>query len=81
MGGGGQCILQPQPTGQSRPFDIVTVDWHIHKNEKMYQGECEFQLILIIKGFRTVVFIFIVISPTFWPICPPEDILAETLKK
>ena len=25
----------------------------------------------IIKGFRTIVFIFIVISTTFWPICPP----------
>ena len=27
-------------------------------------------LIFIIKGFRTIVFIFIVISPTFQPICP-----------
>ena len=26
---------------------------------------------LIIKGFRTIVFIFIVISTTFRPICPP----------
>ena len=25
----------------------------------------------IIKGFRTIVFIFIVISTTFRPICPP----------
>ena len=25
----------------------------------------------IIKVFRTIVFIFIVISTTFWPICPP----------
>ena len=28
-------------------------------------------LIFIIKGFRTIVFIFIVISTTFRPICPP----------
>ena len=28
-------------------------------------------VILIIKGFRTIVFIFIVISTTFRPICPP----------
>ena len=27
--------------------------------------------ISIIKGFWTIIFIFIVISPTFWPICPP----------
>ena len=27
-------------------------------------------IIFIIKGFRTIVFIFIVISTTFWPICP-----------
>ena len=27
--------------------------------------------IFIIKGFRTIVFIFIVISTTFQPICPP----------
>ena len=26
--------------------------------------------IFIIKGFRTIVFIFIVISTMFWPICP-----------
>ena len=25
----------------------------------------------IIKGFRTIIFIFIVISTTFWPICHP----------
>ena len=28
-------------------------------------------MIFIIKGFRTIVFIFIVISTKFWPICPP----------
>ena len=28
-------------------------------------------MIFIIKGFRTIVFIFIVISSTFRPICPP----------
>ena len=28
-------------------------------------------MIIIIKGFRTIVFIFIVISRTFRPICPP----------
>ena len=28
-------------------------------------------MIFIIKGFRTIVFIFIVISTTFWPICLP----------
>ena len=28
-------------------------------------------LIIIIKGFRTIVFIFIAISTTFRPICPP----------
>ena len=28
-------------------------------------------MIFIIKGFRTIVFIFIVISTTFQPICPP----------
>ena len=28
-------------------------------------------MIFIIKGFRTIVFIFIVISTTFLPICPP----------
>ena len=28
-------------------------------------------MIFIIKGFRTIVFIVIVISTTFWPICPP----------
>ena len=28
-------------------------------------------MIFIIKGFRTIVFIFIVISATFRPICPP----------
>ena len=26
-------------------------------------------MIFIIKGFQTIVFIFIVISTTFWPIC------------
>ena len=28
-------------------------------------------MIFIIKGFRTVFFIFIIISTTFRPICPP----------
>ena len=28
-------------------------------------------LIFIIKGFWTIAFVFIVISTTFWPICPP----------
>ena len=28
-------------------------------------------LILIIKGFWIIVLIFIIISTTFWPICPP----------
>ena len=28
-------------------------------------------MIFIIKGFQTIVFIFIVISTTFRPICPP----------
>ena len=28
-------------------------------------------MIFTIKGFRTIVFIFIVISATFRPICPP----------
>ena len=28
-------------------------------------------LIFILKVFRTIVFIFIVIFTTFWPICPP----------
>ena len=28
-------------------------------------------MIFIIKGFRTIVFIFIVISTTFWLVCPP----------
>ena len=28
-------------------------------------------MVFIIKDFRTIVFIFIVISTTFWPICPP----------
>ena len=28
-------------------------------------------MIFIIKCFQTTVFIFIVISTTFWPICPP----------
>ena len=27
----------------------------------------------IIKGFRTIVVIFIVMSTTFWPICPPAS--------
>ena len=30
-----------------------------------------YYVIFIIKGFRTIVFIFIVISTMFWPICPP----------
>ena len=30
-----------------------------------------FYYVFFIKGFQTVVFIFIVISWTFWPICPP----------
>ena len=28
-------------------------------------------MVFIIKGFRSTVFIFIVISTTFWPIYPP----------
>ena len=28
-------------------------------------------MVFIIKCFRTIVFIFIVISTTFWPMCPP----------
>ena len=28
-------------------------------------------ILFIIKGFRTIVFIFIVISTMFWPMCPP----------
>ena len=28
-------------------------------------------MIFIIKGFRTIVFVFIVISTAFQPICPP----------
>ena len=28
-------------------------------------------MIFIIKGFRTIAFIFIVISTMFWPICSP----------
>ena len=35
-----------------------------------YQGINRLAL-FIIKGFRTIVFIFIVISTTFRPICPP----------
>ena len=37
----------------------------------------------ITKGFRTIVFIFINISTTFWPICSssrPEDISTEMLR-
>ena len=35
------------------------------------------KIIFIIKGFRTIVFIFIVISTTFRPICPPKKVLVE----
>ena len=44
-------------------------------------------MIFIIKGFRTIVFIFSVISTSFWPedMSPktlwPEDISTETLWK
>ena len=37
--------------------------WHTHTHTYIY--------IFIIKVFRTIVFIFIVISTTFRPICPP----------
>ena len=36
-----------------------------------YPAAKPFAIFFISKGFRTVVFIFIVISTTFWPICPP----------
>ena len=34
-------------------------------------AECDTKRIFIIKGFQTIVFIFVVISTTFRPICPP----------
>ena len=37
-------------------------------------------LIFIIKGFRTIVFIFIVISTTFWPIWPRAFFVEITIK-
>ena len=47
-------------------------------NRKNLRGRCIILAIVkhpmhtfIIKVFRTIVFIFIVISPTFWPICLP----------
>ena len=40
------------------------VDW---RNDKIHKRA----ILYIIKGFRTIVFIFIVISTTFRPRCPP----------
>ena len=34
-------------------------------------------MVFIIKGFRTIVFIFFVISITFWPVCPPAFFYME----
>ena len=41
--------------------------WHISVRGLFYVKA----ILFIIKGFRTIVFIFIVISTTFRPICPP----------
>ena len=56
------------------------INFTILKEEKKSFNNINYQLskflrrslmIFIIKGFWTIVFIFIVISTTFWPICPP----------
>ena len=49
---------------QSSTNKIKFIFQEIHEKENITN-------IFIIKGFRTIVFIFIVISTTFWPICPP----------
>ena len=58
----------------------LTLVWKTYKewnnNNNNYNNNCqnfwdEACWFFIIKGFRTIVFIFIVISTTFRPICPP----------
>ena len=47
-------------------FVIVWVSWQFNLCKLLNAKS-----IFIVKGFRTIVFIFIVISTTFRPICPP----------
>ena len=47
---------------------ISTFVSYLMPNPYFYTNE---QFYFILKGFRTIVFIFIVISTTFRPICPP----------
>ena len=52
---------------KTKPFIKQTFRLYILLFYKYY----EYTFSFIIKVFRTIVFIFIVISTTFWPICPP----------
>ena len=55
-----------------KPYDCVQTIIIIIKYKYYLSEFLRWSLmILIIKGFRTIVFIFIVISTTFQPICQP----------
>ena len=50
---------------------ILTIYFYKYHREKLYKFLRRSLMIFIIKDFLTIVFIFIVISTTFRPICPP----------
>ena len=52
-------------------FDSKHSDMTVVAREDAYKSEEDDTKIFIITGFWTIVFIFVVISTTFWPICPP----------
>ena len=69
-------LFQTSQFSQEHSFDIKTVlfqsvqfsiSTHFNCQKYLFQ---DFQFIFIIRGFWTIVFIFIVISTTFRPICP-----------
>ena len=49
------------------PYLIINENISLKLSEFLRQN----LMIFIIKGFQTIVSIFIVISTMFWPICPP----------
>ena len=50
---------------------IAQVEFELAYNDSAVHRFNHYTMIFIIKAFRTIVFIFIVISTTFRPICPP----------
>ena len=60
------------PSATSLPYGQVGKYIHIYRHRDTYSSKFQRRsLIFIIMGFRTIVFIFIVISTTFRPICLP----------